>query len=82
MRKRILLDFILLSAVFFTPWWVVAIIAFTCAFMCPLFYEIIFFGFLVDLLYGSHTLFLSGAMGTVSAIMILLTATYTRTRMR
>lgn len=81
-KKRIIFDLILFCAIFYTPWWFVAILAFTGAFFLPQYYEIIAFGVLVDILYGAGQLTLGGISGFLAAIIIFFTASYTRKAVR
>ena len=82
MKKRIIFDILLLGAVFYAPWWVVVIFAFVGAFMWPPYYEVIAFGVLLDLLYGSHVLALGGMLGLFVAVAILLVAAHVRKAVR
>lgn len=77
-RKRIFFDFALLCAVFYTPWWFVAILAFFGVFFFPSFYEIIAFGALVDFLYGARALSALGILGVFGAVVIFILATYAK----
>ncbi|MES3005599.1 MAG: hypothetical protein V4664_01485 [Patescibacteria group bacterium] len=54
--KRALVDIAILASIFFFPWWVGCIIAITACWFCD-FYEIIFFGFLMDIFYDSGLFF-------------------------
>ncbi|MBI5078049.1 MAG: hypothetical protein HZB11_01610 [Candidatus Yonathbacteria bacterium] len=76
MRNRIIFDIVLFCAVFFTPWWFVAALAFLGAFFFSSFYEIIAFGALVDFLYGARALAASGMLGILGAVVIFVLATY------
>lgn len=82
MKKRIIFNLVLLGAVFYTPWWVVVILAFIGAYFCPPYYEIIFFGVLVDILYGAGSFPLGGVYGILGAIAIFFTASYARKAFR
>ena len=82
MKKRIIFDLVLLGSVFYTPWWIIGMLAFIGAFLFPLFYEIIILGILVDILYGGPSLPLSGTYGILASIIIFLVATYTRKAVR
>jgi len=82
MKKRIIFDLILVGAIFYTPWWVVAVLAAIGAFLWPLYYEIIAFGILVDILYGAKTLPFGGVFGTIAAVIIFMTAAFARRAVR
>lgn len=81
-KKRIIFNLIILGAVFYTPWWFVAILAFIGAYSYNQYYEIILIGALMDLLYGASSLPLGGIYGLLGAIVIFLTATYTKNSVR
>lgn len=78
MRKRIIFDLVLLGAIFYTPWWVVVILAFIGAFIWPTYYEIFIYGLLVDLLYGAHMFFFGGIFGIVGSVVIFSIASYAK----
>lgn len=78
MKKRIIFDIVVLALVFYAPWWIVALAAFTGAYIWPSYYEIMIFGILLDILYGTNSLPLVGTMGTVSALFIYFFALYVR----
>lgn len=78
MKKRLFFDLVLLGAVFYTPWWFVAIIAFFGVLFFSSFYEIIVFGALIDFLYGARTLSAMGTMGLLGAVVIFALATYVK----
>ena len=78
MRKRIFFDIILLSAVFYTPWWIVAILAFVGAFFWSSYFEIFVFGILLDILYGAGAFPLGGVYGILGAVAIFITASYAK----
>lgn len=78
MRNRIIFDIILLGAIFYMPWWVVAPLAFIGVFLWPMYYEIILFGLLADILYGAHSSFFGGIVGILGAISIFLVASYAK----
>ena len=82
MKKRVIFDLVLLGAVFYTPWWTVAILASLGAFLLPPYYEIIAFGIIIDILYGARSLSLGGMLGTVAAFIIFLTASYAKKAVR
>lgn len=82
MKKRIIFDLILLSAIFYLPWWIVAILAFIGAFVWPMYYEIIAFGVIVDVLYGANSSILSGLASVFVAVVILFAASYARKAVR
>lgn len=75
---RIVFDLILLSAVFYTPWWAVAILAFVGAFLWPPYYEIFICGLLVDLLYGARMFSLGGIFGIVGSMIIYFVASHVK----
>ncbi len=52
MLKRFLLELVLLLAIVFLPWWVSVAYAVFLLFYFKIFYEIVVFGLLIDLLYG------------------------------
>jgi hypothetical protein len=82
MKKRIIFDILLLGALFYTPWWVLAVLAFLGAFFCESFYEVILLGLLADLLYGANMGSYHGFLGVVSAALIFVAALYTRKILR
>lgn len=82
MKKRIIFDLILLGAIFYSPWWIVAILAFIGAFVWPMYYEIIVFGVIVDVLYGVNSATFGGLAGVLTAIVILFVASYSRKAVR
>ncbi|HBB44249.1 MAG: hypothetical protein UW27_C0004G0045 [Parcubacteria group bacterium GW2011_GWA1_44_13] len=81
-RKRIIFDIILLGAVFYTPWWIVAIISFAGAFFWRPYFEIFIFGILLDLLYGASAFPLGGVYGILGALAIFITASYAKKAVR
>lgn len=78
MVKRIIFDLLLLGAIFYTPWWVAALLAFVCVFLIPRYYEILVFGLLVDLLYGTSVSTLYGMVGTVGAVALFFTGEFAK----
>lgn len=78
LRKRIIFDIMLIGAIFYAPWWVVIIFAPIGAFLWPLYYEIIAFGILMDVLYGARSLPFGGIFGIVIAFIIFVTASYAK----
>lgn len=76
--KRFLFNILLLCSVFYAPWWLAVLVAFGGAFFCSLFYEVIAFGLLFDLLYGAQSLAIGGIAGTVTAVAIYLIAGYVK----
>lgn len=52
MNKRIFFSIVLFGAVFYAPWWVIIAIGVFGGLYFDSYYELIFAGFLVDLLYG------------------------------
>lgn len=76
--KRAFFDIVLLVAVFYTPWWIVAILAFVGAFIWSSYYEIFICGLLIDLLYGAPAFPLGGIYGLVGSVVIFFTALYAR----
>ncbi|MES2087494.1 MAG: hypothetical protein V4467_00720 [Patescibacteria group bacterium] len=74
MVLRILMDIILLAAVFALPVWLVFLVAIICLFIFDNFYECIILGVIVDVLYGVPTRFLPTPVlysVSMSAIFIL-----------
>lgn len=82
MKTRIFFDLILLVAVFYTPWWVVAVFGFIGAFYFPPYYEVIVTGLLIDILYGANSFPLGGVYGILGAVAIFFIASYTRKAVR
>ena len=82
MKIRIILSLIILGAVFYTPWWFVALLAFVGAFLYPPYYEIFIFGILVDILYGASAFQLGGVYGIIGAVAIFFTASYVKRAVR
>ena len=54
MAIRLVAQCIMFFSLLFLPWWVTAIAGILFLFFLPSFYEIIFWGFLGDMLYGAH----------------------------
>lgn len=75
---RIAFDIILFGAVFYAPWWTVAILAFAGAFIWPPYYEVFACGLLIDLLYGARTFSLGGIFGIVGSVIIYFLASYAK----
>ena len=68
---RIILFFGMLVAVLALPWWLTAIFLFVLAWYFEFYLEIVFFGFLVDLLYFPKSSYFYPAM-TLSLLCLLL----------
>lgn len=81
-KIRIIFNIILFLAVFYTPWWIVVALAFIGVFMWPLYLEILFFGILLDILYGASTSPLGGLYGILGAVAILVAVSYARRAVR
>lgn len=82
MRKRFIFDLVLLGAIFYTPWWLIVILALIGAFLWPPYYEVLMFGILVDLLYGASTLSFGGLLGILVSIIIFFAASYAKKAVR
>lgn len=82
MKKRIIFDLILFGAIFYLPWWIIAILAFIGAFVWPMYYEIIAFGVIVDVLYGANSSTFAGLASVLAAVVILFAASYARRAVR
>lgn len=82
MKKRIIFDLILAGAIFYAPWWFVLVFAAMGAFIWPMYYEIIAFGVLVDLLYGTKSLPFGGIFGTIAAVLIFVAGAYAKKSVR
>lgn len=82
MRNRIIFSVVLLGAVFYTPWWIVAILAFIGAFLWPSYFEIFAFGILLDILYGASAFPLGGVYGILGATAIFFIASHARRAVR
>lgn len=82
MKKRIIFDLILFGAIFYLPWWIVAVLAFIGAFVWPMYYEIIAFGVIVDVLYGANSSTFAGMTSVLGAVVILFAASYARKAVR
>lgn len=76
MRKRIIFNLVLVAAIFYTPWWVVAPLALFGAFLCAPYYEVVAFGVLVDILYGASSFPFGGVYGLAMAIAIFFAGLY------
>lgn len=74
MTKRIFSTLLLLGAIFYAPWWVVAIVAFVGAFLFPSYYEIVLAGVLFDILYGISAHPARGVLGLLVAIVLFVVA--------
>lgn len=82
MKNRIIFNLVLLVAVFYSPWWLVAILGFIGVFLFAQYYEVIVVGLIMDLLYGAPTLPFEGMLGVIAAVIIFYVATYTRKAVR
>lgn len=78
MKKRIIFDIVVLALVFYAPWWLTLATLFVGAYVWASYYEIILFGILLDVLYGSNSVPFRGTIGTVSALVIYFSANYVR----
>lgn len=78
MKKRIIFDIVVLALVFYAPWWLTLATLFVGAYVWTSYYEIILFGILLDVLYGSNSMPLRGTIGTVSALVIYFATNYFR----
>lgn len=78
MKQRIIFGLVLIGAIFYTPWWIVAVLAVAASFLWSPYYEIIGFGLLVDLLYGTSASPLGGTLGLVVAILIFFVGSYAK----
>ena len=72
MTKRVSYDIVAFLSVFYTPWWCVVVIACVGALLFPRYYEILFMGFIIDLLYGVDTSFLRGTLGLAGSVILLI----------
>ncbi|MFA5997659.1 MAG: hypothetical protein WC791_04225 [Candidatus Paceibacterota bacterium] len=82
MRKRIIVNLVLLGAVIYLPWWAVMVIASIAAFLCAPYYEIVAFGVLFDILYGTNTISFGGVIGLVASVCIFVLANIIGKRIR
>lgn len=82
MRNRIIFSVVLLGAVFYTPWWIVAVLAFMGAFFWTSYFEIFAIGILLDILYGASAFPLGGVYGILGATAIFFIASYARRAVR
>ncbi|HAS84570.1 MAG TPA: hypothetical protein DCS23_00635 [Candidatus Yonathbacteria bacterium] len=82
MNKRIIFDIVLLSSVFYAPWWIVVMLAIVGAYIYDKYYEIFLFGILIDLLYGANLFPLGGALGILGAIVIFVSVSYAKKMVR
>ena len=69
---RALCDILLLTAVFFLPWWFMLIAASMLFFVFGRFYELFLFAFLADLLYAGASARFGGVPFALSALALLL----------
>lgn len=69
MVKRIVFDFFLICAIFYLPWWLVAVIAVFGIFYFHSYYEVLVAGILLDILYS-----VSGNEFSVFSVLGFLTA--------
>jgi hypothetical protein len=67
---RIICFFVVTAMIFLFPWWVGAIVAIVCAFYFTTYAEIVFFGILIDALYG-YGVSLDRFQFTIVALLIL-----------
>lgn len=81
--RRVLLDAILFLSLFTTPWWVSVVIALAGVFFFTDFYEIIFAGFIMDIVYGApNASFLNVQfISTVAAIFLFAGGAFLKKRM-
>ena len=82
MTKRIFFNLLLLGAIFYAPWWAVAVIAFVGAFLFPSYYEIILAGVFFDLLYGISAHPMRGVLGLIVALVLFVVARYFKQAVR
>ena len=74
---RVPLFFIVLVLMYILPWWVSLPLLLVLTIYFPLYFEVLFFGFLFDRLYTPH-----GYIGLISATIVLLVVTFVRDRVR
>ena len=82
MRNRIIFSLIVLASVFYMPWWIVATLSLIGVYLYNQYYEIILFGGLIDLLYGSSSMPLGGIYGLLGATFVYYVASYAKNRVR
>lgn len=66
----------MIAALFFLPWWILAVLAFAGVFFFTPYYEVLAFGFLADLLYNTSSNYIWGMSSFVAAIFIFIAMTY------
>ncbi len=54
MKQRVLLNSAILVSFFVLPWWFSALLSIAALFLVKNFWEIIFWGFVLDIFYGIH----------------------------
>ncbi|HEY4486918.1 MAG TPA: hypothetical protein VJB70_04270 [Candidatus Paceibacterota bacterium] len=84
MALRIIAQFIMLFSLLFLPWWVTALCGIVFLFFITSFYEIIFWGFLGDVLYGTQitSLYNFSYLMTVGALVLFVLMQYAKKEMR
>jgi hypothetical protein len=84
MRKRILIDILLLISVFIFPWWIVLLAAVFCVFAFKSFYEIVILGLVIDSLYNAPVARWHGVevITTLIALALLAIISFTKTKLR
>ena len=72
--KRIFLDIFLLGAIFYAPWWLVVVIAIFGVFYFHSYYEVLFAGMLMDILYSASSGGFSfwGACGFLTSVVLFV----------
>lgn len=77
---RVVLFFAILVLVLVLPWYLVTILLFGLVVYLDFYLEVIFFGFLVDVLYSTREGFVYPA--TILAFVVLLAVSFVKTRIR
>ena len=84
MIKRIILDVLLFLFVVTCPWWVTVLFAIAILYYLKFFNEIILFGFLMDIYYGSFspTFRITDYKFTLLFLVLLLTSFFIKKRLK
>lgn len=76
---RIFANIVILSSVFFFPWWFPAVLAIVCVFLFENYFEILLFGLILDFLYASSEAFsLISMLFTFAATILLIVSIFVK----
>lgn len=78
---RIIANIGVMASILFLPWWITATILTVCCFAIARFYEAIFFGLLIDAMYGTQFgLYGLAYVFSIFSIIVFLSAALIRAR--